>query len=287
MLFSKSHLSSFFLLLLLSLQSLNAQIVCNSDDKIRIEEILSTIKESDLDGKDVSDQVIFLGKLFLGTPYVAHTLEIAEDEPLVINLHGLDCTTFLENVTAFYLLEDPQGADWQDFTASLNHLRYRDGDREGYPARLHYFSEWLQNNEAKGILKNMTQELGGKPYEKELDFITTHRGSYRQLQNDAYFEEMKVLESAFNESKSLYMLPEESLREKEALIQDGDLLAITTTIKGLDVVHTGLAIHVNDRLHLLHASSVSCEVEVSEKPLLDMLLASKSRHGIMVARLQP
>ncbi|MEM6765466.1 MAG: N-acetylmuramoyl-L-alanine amidase-like domain-containing protein [Bacteroidota bacterium] len=249
--------------------------------------MLSSVDEADLGGKEVADQLITIGKFFLGTPYQAHTLEIADDEPLVVHLQGLDCTTYLENVVAFYLLQKEENRNWEAFARTLSRLRYRDAVRKGYATRLHYFTEWIYNNQQKGILQDITQNIGGVPYDKPLDFITTHRDSYRQLHNEAYFEEMKKVEAAFNAEKKLYMVPEEQLREKEALIKDGDILAITTTIKGLDVVHTGLAIHVNDRLHLLHASSLSCQVEVSEKPLLDMLLASKSRNGIIVGRVIP
>ncbi|WP_373397222.1 N-acetylmuramoyl-L-alanine amidase-like domain-containing protein [Algoriphagus halophilus] len=71
--------------------------------------------------------------------------------------------------------------------------------------------------------------------------------------------------------------------EKE--IQSGDLIAITTSMSNLDVVHTGFAIEKNGRIHLLHASSKNQEVEISEKPLSDYLAGNKSQSGIMVARL--
>jgi len=48
----------------------------------------------------MGNTVVAIGKSFLGTPYVAKTLEIGETEALVINFQGLDCTTFIENVLA-------------------------------------------------------------------------------------------------------------------------------------------------------------------------------------------
>ncbi|MBW4913325.1 DUF1460 domain-containing protein, partial [Prevotella melaninogenica] len=46
-----------------------------------------------------NDQLIIkIARKFTGVPYVAHTLDINEDEKLVINLHGLDCTTYVETV---------------------------------------------------------------------------------------------------------------------------------------------------------------------------------------------
>ena len=37
---------------------------------------------------------------YLGKPYVAHTLEINDEEQLVVNLEEVDCTTFVEYVLA-------------------------------------------------------------------------------------------------------------------------------------------------------------------------------------------
>ena len=41
-----------------------------------------------------------IGKFFLGTPYVAGTLETKGAEHLVVNLREYDCVTFVENVVA-------------------------------------------------------------------------------------------------------------------------------------------------------------------------------------------
>jgi hypothetical protein len=69
------------------------------------------------------------------------------------------------------------------------------------------------------------------------------------------------------------------------LIRSGDIIALTTSIKGLDITHTGIATREADgRIHLLHASTGSMEVEVSKLPLTDYLKDIKNNTGIMVAR---
>lgn len=57
-------------------------------------------------------------------------------------------------------------------------------------------------------------------------------------------------------------IPKTSLNvsSEELDIKNGDIIAITTNIKGLDVVHTGFACWVDGKLHLLHASSVMKKV---------------------------
>lgn len=44
--------------------------------------------------------MLWFGKKFIGVPYVGGTLDRAEEEKLVINTSELDCTTFVEIVTA-------------------------------------------------------------------------------------------------------------------------------------------------------------------------------------------
>src|SRR5689334_20120832 len=57
--------------------------------------------------ESVHQRVLLGGKSFLGTPYVAQTLEAplpaGSDEALVVNLQGLDCTTFVETTMALAL----------------------------------------------------------------------------------------------------------------------------------------------------------------------------------------
>ena len=50
-----------------------------------------------LTDKPIGDVIVEIGKSFIGTDYLAHGLEKDDEEQLVINLTGLDCTTFLEN----------------------------------------------------------------------------------------------------------------------------------------------------------------------------------------------
>src|SRR5512146_1957361 len=53
-----------------------------------------------LEAEPMGDVMAAIGLSFIGTPYVAHTLEVPGPEHLVVNLQGLDCTTFVENVLA-------------------------------------------------------------------------------------------------------------------------------------------------------------------------------------------
>ncbi|WP_425235283.1 N-acetylmuramoyl-L-alanine amidase-like domain-containing protein [Ulvibacterium sp.] len=261
------------------------QITCSPADKQAFEN--KTIAIDGLLENDFGKTMVAIGKTFMGTPYVAKTLEVGDIETLVINLHGLDCTTFVENVLAFgKLLKEGQG-DFDDFTQALETIRYKDGKLEGYASRLHYFSEWIANNEKKGLLKDITSEIGGMEITKDINFMSTHRDLYPFLKDDANFKKIQASENYLND-QSICVLPQDKIESNEHLIQSGDIIALATSINGLDVTHTGIATREKDgRIHLLHASTGSMEVEVTELPLSDYLKKVKKNTGIMVARPNP
>ena len=274
----------FFILLTLGiLSTISAQqITCSPEDKSLFETKISDLKQTK--ASSLGDTIALVGQSFLGTPYVEKTLEVGDTETLVVNFGGLDCTTFVENVLAFSLMLKNQQQDFENFTENLETVRYRNGNLEGYPSRLHYFTEWIRNNEKKGLVKDITAELDGVKLEKPINFMGTHRNLYPFLARDENYEAMVAVEKEIAKEKLCY-LPQEQIESKEHLIKSGDIIALATSIKGLDVTHTGIAIHQPDgRLHLLHASSKNGEVEISELPLADYIKNIKSNIGIIVAR---
>lgn len=258
------------------------QITCSPADKKAFENTMDAIEG--LGDADFGKTLTAIGRTFLGTPYVAKTLEVGDTETLVVNLQGLDCTTFVENVMAFGLLVKNGQADFPAFTDHLKTIRYKDGELNGYGSRLHYFSEWIANNAQKGLVKDMTSELGGVELDKDINFMGTHRELYPFLKDDDNFDQILETEERLNAEPFCYV-PQDQIEAREELIQTGDIIALATSINGLDVTHTGVAVREKDgRIHLLHASTGSMEVEVTEKPLVDYLKGIKNNIGILVAR---
>jgi len=272
-----------FFFLFLSL-STRAQTVCSLQSRDKLEEMLSKIQDAERIEKSINDRAIEIGEWFLNTPYVEKTLEIAGHEQLVINLTGLDCTTYLETVVTLVRLAEQGKFTFEAFEKELETLRYRDGINEGYPSRLHYFSDWIYQNQEKGIIKDITAEIGGTPYPNAPSFMSENPKFYAQLADPANLFEIKTTETAIKE-RSYFYIPKAEIGKLEKNIQSGDLIAITTSMTNLDIVHTGFAIEKNGRIHLMHASSKNKEVEISEMPLADYLKDNKSQSGIMVARI--
>ena len=269
-------------LLLSSTSTFSQQITCSPKDKSAVEQKIQAIQG--LQKADFGETMVAVGKTFLKTPYVAKTLEVGDTETLIVNLQGLDCTTFVENVLALSMLLQQKEDTFDAFTKNLEIIRYKDGTLNGYASRLHYFSEWIANNAEKGLLKNITGEIGGSAITKDIDFMSTHRNLYPFLADDFNFDKIKASENYLN-NQAICVLAQDKIAENEHLIHSGDIIALATSINGLDVTHTGIATREKDgRIHLLHASTGSMEVEVSRLPLADYLKGIKSNIGIMVAR---
>ena len=258
----------------------------DSTDQAIFDSIREIVQKNSLDSLGQEDRVVEVAKMFLQTPYVGGTLETEGGEKLVVNFRGMDCTTYLENVVVLSSIARKSDFRESDFLKELEHLRYRNGKLTDYTSRLHYFSDWIYENEKKGIVKNITAQVGGEKYDKTINFMSTHVDSYAALKADSSF--VKIIQAKEDQinQRDLYYIPEEKIESIEKEIKNGDLIAITTKINGLDVSHTGIAMHVNDRLHLMHASSLAKKVVISDVPLADMLLKSKLQSGIMVARLK-
>ncbi|MCK5443281.1 MAG: DUF1460 domain-containing protein [Maribacter sp.] len=272
----------FFLLFLAVALPLQAQqITCSPQDRQAFEDKIIEIDE--LLQENLGQTLVAVGKTFLGTPYVAKTLEIGEVETLVVNLQGLDCTTYVENALAFSRMLKEQETSFDDYVKTLETIRYKNGQLDGYASRLHYFSEWIANNGTKGLLTDITSQIGGVEITKDINFMSTHRELYPFLKDDTNFKKIQASENYLN-NQPICILPQDKIAANEHLIHSGDIIALTTSINGLDITHTGLASRESDgRIHLLHASS-SGEVKVSELPLVDYLKKVKKNTGIMVAR---
>ncbi len=272
---------SFILALLFTVILQSQEVVCSAEDRDAFSAKIEEIKH--IRDQNPGSLLASVGRTFLETPYVAGTLEIGDSEQLVINLSGLDCTTFVENVLAFSILIREDDSSFENYTQALQKIRYRDGQLTGYASRLHYFSEWIRDNEEKGLVKDMAFKLGGVPSGKVLNFMTSHRDLYPRLSATQAFEEMQAIEQKL-ESEPYYFIPGGVLVSKVKELKHGDIIALATNINGLDVTHTGIVFKKkNGEFHLLHASSRG-QVEISEKPLLEYLAGVKSNTGILVAR---
>ena len=255
----------------------------NEPDSIRVEKWLKEAKALPQD----SCRTLHFAKQMLGYPYVAGTLDGNDEEKLVISVGEVDCTTFVETVLAFCIADKRGERSFDGFKQALTQIRYRDGILNGYASRLHYFSDWIRNNEKMGFVKECTSETAcSEPKELWLDFMTTHVDSYLPMKKDASLvAEMASQEKEWQGTVVSY-IPKEKLNlpPTELKIEDGDVLALVTNIKGLDIVHVGFAFWKDNQLHLLHASSSAKKVIEDPKTQYESSKNTKAHIGVRAIR---
>ena len=258
-------------------------VFADEQDRVSIEKWL---QEAVLLPKD-SCRTLHFAKKMLGVPYVAGTLDGNEEEQLVVLVDSLDCTTFVETVLAFCIADKRGERDYEGFKKALTQIRYRDGILNGYTSRLHYFSDWILNNEQMGFVKECTSETAcSQPKELWLDFMTTHVDSYLPMKkNPELVKEMASHEKNWQGTVVSYIPKEKLNLPPEGLkIKDGDVLALVTNIKGLDVVHVGFAFWKDNQLHLLHASSSAKKVIEDPKTQYESSKNTKAHIGVRAIR---
>ena len=256
----------------------------NGQDSIKVE---NWLKDASSLSKD-SCRTLHFAKQMLGVPYVAGTLDDNEEEMLVVRTDALDCTTFVETVLALCIADKRGERDFEGFKKALTDVRYRDGILSGYTSRLHYFSDWIRNNEQMGFVKECTSEaICVQPKELWLDFMTTHVDSYLPMKkNPELVKEMAICEKNWQGTVVSYIPKEKfNLSSEELKIKNGDILAITTNIKGLDIVHVGFAFWKENQLHLLHASSSAKKVIEDSQTLYGYSQNKKAHTGVRVVRI--
>ena len=256
-------------------------------DTLRINQLLQDGLASRL--KTANELVAYYADRLLGTPYVAHTLE-GDEERLTINIDELDCTTFIETLYALTRTTLTGRYSWRDYAANLENLRYRDGQMGDYSSRLHYISDWIVNNHARGNLVEVTADLPHATYMvKTIDFMTQHKDSYRSLKGDsAMVEKIRRFEMGYRNHRMPY-LKKSWLGDKavKAALRSGDFVGMVTKVEGLDISHLGI-IHKDDKgeIYLLDASMSGGKVMLEKKNLRDHLSGNKSTClGIRVFRI--
>lgn len=259
------------------------KIVCTEADSLLVLEKREQFKEESLDR--MSFLLEKIGRSFIGSPYKAHTLEIGDEESLVINLHEFDCTTFVETCLALTTTFKMGGYTFDSYQYILKRIRYREGYLDGYNSRLHYFTDWITDNSVNGYVKDATKIFDGVPYENNVNFMSSHPTSYRQLVKDtSLVEGIKNIEKQISE-RQYYYIPKEDLYKNELYLEEGWIVAFTTNIPGLDIIHTGITVRNGDKIHLLHASSDAGKVIVTENTLVEYLMSNKLQTGIILLKI--
>ena len=256
-------------------------VVCAATDAAEVQRLLAD--------KSLKTPLDFARK-FLGRPYVAATLEVADPEQVVVNLQGLDCVTLVETSQALAMTRREGKTDVASYTRNLEKIRYFNGKNRGYTSRLHYLSFWMADLTKRKVAKEvLLPQTLTQPLEIRLNYMSTHADAYPFLKNHPErVREIAQLERKYS-GKVGRFLPKSNAglsRQQLGAIHDGDIITVVTQKAGLDYSHQGIAFWGNDgKLHMLHASSERKRVIADERTLEDYLKRISHARGIRVFRI--
>ena len=258
----------------------------------QFDRLVSIAKAEDWKSFPIGQRTAIVGQSLVGTRYKHFTLEIDNRiEAPSVNFNGMDCWTFFEISLAFArMLNDPE-SEWSP-ERMLRYVeldRYRSGECTGeYLSRLHYLEDWLYDNSRRGLVDDLTKDLGGASVPHSAREMSIGWRHYRYLAaNKALLSPLARMEADVS-SRPLYQIPKSRVRKIEPKLKSGDIIGIVSRDRsGLySTSHVGLAMRSNDGVvHFMHASSpgnsgkVIVDVEIAK-----YLARHPSDSGILVAR---
>lgn len=256
------------------------------DERARIEEWFAVV-----DGRQ--PQEAFGGLLLraarhaLGRPY-AKLRQRRGPEALHVDLEAFDCVSLIESADAIARCTWRRRPDVGCFVDELRQTRYRDGRIDGYASRLHYFEDWMADNERRGRMRSLGTELGAEALSLSFDFMTRRPWLYPALREPATRDALRGVEQRLSET-TWPMVPRGRVAEVQPLLRDGDVIAYVESTPGLGVGHTGLVSLGDDgQPRVLHATDLGkAEVTVTRCDLATCLRRRPDRKGIVVMRPLP
>lgn len=209
----------------------------------------------------IGERAAAVGRALCGTPYRGFTLEIDNHiEAPSVNFNGLDCWTFFEIALAFARMLDDPRENWTPATLLkyIEQDRYRGGVCDGgYLSRLHYLEEWYRDTERRGLIDDLTRQLGGVRVPHVANEMTINWRTYRYLRfNPALRDDIRAMERRVS-AMPMYHIPKSRVAGIESQLRTGDVIGITTRDPGgIGTSHVGLAYRdSNGVLRFMHASA--------------------------------
>jgi hypothetical protein len=240
----------------------------------------------------IGERTAAVGQALVGTRYKHFTLEIDNRiESPSVNFQGVDCWTFFEIALGFARMLNEPESNWtpERLLYYIELDRYRGGQCTGeYLSRLHYLEDWLYDNNRRGLVEDLTRDLGGRSVPHSAREMSTGWRHYRYLAaNRSLLSPLGRMEANVS-SRPLYQIPKSQVAAIEPKLRSGDIIGVISRERnGLhSTAHVGLALRTSDGvLHFMHASSPSNSGRVIvDDELSKYLYRYRSDSGILVAR---
>ena len=253
------------------------------EDSVLVERKIAMLKQA---GGTVPELMLTAAKSMYGTPYVGGQLGLGDtQEKFRVVVGHTDCILFVEAMLCLSrtAASAPAEGPWYGwFAAEVAQCRYRNPrDIRHFSDRIHYTTEWIRNLESKGVVKDITLELGGEYYDHPIYYMSTHPSAYKM--GNADIDRIAAVEKGLNE-EPMTVIPPDVIPRIASKVRNGDIICYVTTIGGLDIAHVAIACIDNGVLKFIHASSAEMKVVLDAKSVASYAAGRRNCAGIKVVR---
>ncbi|MBF0559621.1 MAG: DUF1460 domain-containing protein [Nitrospirae bacterium] len=210
------------------------------------------------------NRIRYISSLFKDTPYKESTLvgDFRTPEVFVIDLHELDCLTFIEYVEAMRL-----SSSFPEFEKNLKKIRYRSG-KIAFASRKHFFTDWREFN--KDYVYDATEFVGG------------HKTMFERKHLNSKADGTAFVYGLQPFGRKIAYIPSRCLSGRMIdRLKTGDYVGIYADSPGLDVTHVGILVKYGGKAYIRHASSQKKHRKVIDQ---EFKRYASGRPGIIVLR---
>ncbi len=246
--------------------------------------ILNKARDENWSTLPVSEVFVNVAQEFLDFPYLGGSLDVDREEKCIVTFEGFDCFTFFEVSLCFARIIKKRKFTFYDLVDEVTFTRYRGGEIQDYSSRLHYSSDWIYDNIRKGVVRDRTAKLGGTKISFKVNYMSENPHLYKQLNNNKeLLNKIKAIEQEIRK-RYYYVIFKSKVPTVENRLENGNIIFIATSKKGLDYSHIGISVVKDGVARLLHASSKFNRV-LLDKPIAQYLNENKTATGITVVEL--
>jgi hypothetical protein len=237
-------------------------------------------------GENFGDFLVRAALLKHRSPY-AHFRDTSGPERLRVDLAHFDCVSLIDSSLAVARCAWQRDTTASCFLRELVATRYRSGTMLDFASRLHYLEDWLDDNQARNRLDDLTRALGGRLLRRHFSYMSENRHRFPPMDDPTTLEAIGHTEAQLSQ-RIFSVVVRTSIREADEQLQNGDLVGVVTTDPGRLISHAGfVTLSERGSTRFLHASSYHQRVVLTRTSLADYILRRRERWGIIVARPSP
>jgi hypothetical protein len=231
--------------------------------KWTVEELDNLLRES-FTARSTGRRIELLSGKFLGVQYRESTLtgDSVTPEVFVVDLAGVDCSTYLDYIEAMRL-----SGSFAEFKENLKRVRYRSGEIH-YENRNHFFTDWREFN------PDLVDDITGRIGDQKTRIVTRTLN----MKEDG----THILPGIPSRKRTIHFIPsgavDGTVMEK---LKTGDYIGMYSEKQGLDVSHVGILIKIDGTAYLRHASSSEKYRKVVDEDFREYI---SGKPGIIVLR---